>query len=103
MNEKLDQRKKGYKPSNFKNQQKQPTQVEKQPARVVGEKPREPKQNREPLQCWECGGPHMRRKCPLENENARPTYNIQEEETMSQVEIVIPRIYATLEDLQVDH
>ena len=28
-NEKYDQRKKGFKPSNFKNQQKKPSQVEK--------------------------------------------------------------------------
>ena len=48
-NEKYDQRKKGFKPSNFKNQQKQPSQVEKKPARVVGEEPRDPKQNRAPL------------------------------------------------------
>ena len=71
-------RKKGFKPSNFRNQQKQPSQVEKQPARVVGEEPRDPQQNRSRLQCWKCGGTHMRRYCPLENENARPTYNIQE-------------------------
>ena len=42
-NEKYDQRRKVFKPSNFKNQQKQPSQVEKQLARVVGEEPRDPK------------------------------------------------------------
>ena len=41
-NEKSDQRKKGFKPSSFRNQQKQPSQAEKQLARVVGEKPRDP-------------------------------------------------------------
>ena len=41
-NEKYDERKKGFKPSNFKNQQKQSSQVENQPARVVGENPRDP-------------------------------------------------------------
>ena len=49
--EKSDQRKKGYKPSNLRNEQKQPKQVEKQPARVMGEKPKYPQQNRGPLQC----------------------------------------------------
>ena len=34
-NEKSDQRKKGFKPSNFRNQQKQPSQIKKQPAIVV--------------------------------------------------------------------
>ena len=41
-NEKFDQIKKGLKPSSFRNQQKQPSQAEKQPARVMGEKPRDP-------------------------------------------------------------
>ena len=41
-NEKFDQRKKGFKPSNFRNQQKQPSQAASKPAGVVGEKPRDP-------------------------------------------------------------
>ena len=45
----------------------------------------------------------MRRNCSLENESARPTYNIQEAETMGQVAREIPRIYAVLEDHQADH
>ena len=44
----------------------------------------------------------MCRFCPLENENARPTYNIQEAETMGQVARDVPRIYAALEDLHAD-
>ena len=35
-NEKYDQRKKGFKPSNFTNQQRQPFQALKHPTRVVG-------------------------------------------------------------------
>ena len=75
-NDKSDQRKKGFKPSNFRSQQKHPSQVEKKPSRVVGEEPRDPQHNRAPLQCWKCGGPHMCKYFSLENENARPTYNI---------------------------
>ena len=45
----------------------------------------------------------MRRNCPPENENARPAYNIQEVEIVGQVERVVPRIYAALEDRQADH
>ena len=41
-NEKFDQRKKGFKPSSFRNQQKQPSQDKKWPSRVMGEKPRDP-------------------------------------------------------------
>ena len=45
----------------------------------------------------------MHRYCPLENENARPNYNIQEAETMGQAARVIPRIYVALEDCQEYH
>ena len=45
----------------------------------------------------------MRRSCPLQNESARPTYNIQEAEKMGQVARPISRIYAALEDCQEDH
>ena len=40
----------------------------------------------------------MRRNCPLENENARLAYNIQEAKIVGQVARVVPRIYAALED-----
>ena len=45
----------------------------------------------------------MHRNCQLENGNARPTYNIQEVETVGQVARAVPRIYAALEDHQEDH
>ena len=40
---------------------------------------------------------------PFENESAIPTYKIQEVETVGQVAREVPRIYAALEDRQVDH
>ena len=66
-NEKFDQRKKGFKPSNFKNQQKQLSQAASKPVGVTGEKTKDPQQNSGPLQCWKCVGPHMHMYCPLEN------------------------------------
>ena len=102
-NEKCDQMKKGFKTSNFRNQQKQPSQVEKKLARVVEEKTRDPQQNREPLQCWKCREPHMHWNYPLEVGNVKPSYNIQETEIVHQVARVVPRIYAALEDCQGDH
>ena len=45
----------------------------------------------------------MHRNCPLENENARLDYNIQEAETVGQLARVVPRIYPALEDCQADH
>ena len=69
----------------------------------MGERPRYPKEIREPLQCWGCGGPHLRRKCPRRNGNVSQAHNIQKEETVGQVARTVPRIYAALEDLQEDH
>ena len=73
------------------------------PVGVTGEKPKDPQQNKRPLKCWKCEGPHLRRYCPLENESARLAYNIQEVEIVGQVARVVPRIYAALEDCQEDH
>ena len=80
-NEKFDQRRKCFKPSRFRNQQKQPSQAAGNPVGVTGGKPKEPHQNKGPLKCWKCEGPPGR-YCPLENESARETYNIREAETV---------------------
>ena len=45
----------------------------------------------------------MRENCPLDNESARPAYNLQEVEIVGQVARAVPRIYAALEDRQADH
>ena len=45
----------------------------------------------------------MHKYCPLENENARPTYNVQKEKIVGQVARDVPRIYAALEDCHADH
>ena len=73
------------------------------PARVMGENPRDPQQNKEPIQCWKCGGPHLHRNFPHEEGYVRLAYNIQEDETVGQVARTVPRIYAALEDRQAYH
>ena len=45
----------------------------------------------------------MCRNFPLENENARKAYNIEEAKMTGQVARAVPRIYAELEDCQEDH
>ena len=70
---------------------------------MMGDKPRYPKEPREPLQCWGCGGDHMLRNCLHQNGNVIQAHNIQGAETMGQVVTTIPRIYAALEDRQEDH
>ena len=45
----------------------------------------------------------MHRNFPLEDGYVRKAHNIQEAETMGQVERTVPSIYAALEDRQEDH
>ena len=73
------------------------------PTRMMGDKPRYPKDSREPLQCWGCGGDHMLRNCLHRNGNVIQVHNIQGVEIVGQVARTIPKIYAALEDRHEDH
>ena len=75
-NEKLNPRKKGLKPPLLLKQQRQPSQDVIESAKVMREK------LKEPLKCWGCEGPHLRRNCPLENRNESQVPSTQEAETM---------------------
>ena len=58
---------------------------------------------KEPLKCWGCEGPHLRRNCPLENKNEGQVPSTQEAKTVGQEAGTIPKICAVLEDHQVGH
>ena len=75
-NEKFDQRKKGLKPSHFRNQQRQPSQAMAKPSRVMEDRQRDPKEIRGPLQCWRCRENYKLRNCPRENGYVRKAHNI---------------------------
>ena len=38
--------------------------------------PRDPQEERKPIQCWRCGGPHFHWICPHGEGYVRPAYNI---------------------------
>ena len=42
-----------------------------------GGNPRDPQEGRNPLQCWRCGGPHLRQTCPNGKGYVRTAYNSQ--------------------------
>ena len=74
--EKFDQRNKYFKPSLFRNQQRNPSQAVTKPSRVMDDKSRNPKEINEPLQWWICEENHMRWNCPLENGYVRKNHNL---------------------------
>ena len=58
---------------------------------------------REPLKCWGCREEHLLRDCPHRQQNSWKVYNIQEATTVNDVARSVPQIYATLDNIQVDH
>jgi hypothetical protein len=58
---------------------------------------------RKPLECWDCGGEHLRRDCPHRQQNSRKIYNMQEATTVNDVARSVPQIYAALDNNQADH
>jgi hypothetical protein len=83
----MNQCKKGFQPTPFRNMEKgfqrkdyhsntQNAQGGNKPVNLgvkkVGDSPREP------LKCWECGEPHLRRNCPRLNPTVRTSvHNLQ--------------------------
>jgi hypothetical protein len=59
---------------------------------------------REPLKCWECGEPHLRRNCPRLNPTSRTSiHNLQEATTVGDIGKSIHKINVSIEGRQVDH
>ena len=88
---KLNPRKKGFKPSHLLKQQRQPSQAVIEQTIVMREK------LKEPLRCWGCEEPHLRRNCPLDNRNEGQVPRTQEVEIVGQEEGIIPKNFAMLE------
>jgi hypothetical protein len=111
--DRMNQWKKGFQPTPFQNMEKnfqrkyfhsnnQNTQGGGRPvnlgAKKIGDNPREP------LKCWECGEPHLRRNCPRLTSAARTTvHNLQEASTVGDVGRSMHIINAVVDGRQVDH
>jgi hypothetical protein len=113
---KLGFKKKGFKPSKFKNHGKCPRMS--LPTKSVYEQnfPSQGGNNpfgsapgktdnakKEPLKCWGCGEEHLLRDYPHRHQNSRSFYNIQEATTVNDVARGMLQIHATLEIKQADH
>jgi hypothetical protein len=96
---KVDQRKKGTKaPFFINNPQGQPTSREPRMIEIGGQRPRQP-----PIRCWGCKGDHMFRDCPHKGEKMRIIHNVQQAETVEDMGINVPRIYAALDKKKAEY
>ena len=60
--------------------------------------------SREPLKCWECGEPNLRRNCPcLILANKAIVHNLQEDSMAGDVGKSLHRINASIDGRQDDH
>jgi hypothetical protein len=58
----------------------------------------------EPLKCWECGDPHLRRNCPcLISINKTSVHNLQEASMVGDVGRFLHQINAAIDGRQADH
>ena len=109
----MNQRKKGYHPSPYRNTEKifprkyfhsnntnmqgggKPINLE---TKKFGDIPRKP------LKCWECGDPHLRRNYPRLNSATRTIdHNLQEALTVGDVDRSLHRINAVMDGRQANH
>ena len=94
----MEQRNKGTNLPFFRNNPRgQPASREPRKTDTVGKRPRKP-----PIQCWGYKGDHMFRDCPHRGEKVRTIHNVQEDETMKDMGRNVPRIYASLDNIQVE-
>jgi DNA-directed RNA polymerase subunit N (RpoN/RPB10) len=62
----------------------------------------ERKPRQQPIQCWSCGEDHMSRYFPQRGYKVRIAYSIQQVKTFEDMGMNVPRIYATLDNKQVE-
>jgi hypothetical protein len=95
---KVDQRKKGDKPPFFRNiMQGASTLQEPRMSKTMG-------QNswKQPMQCWGCGGNHMHRDFPQRGDKTKIAHSVWQVGTIEDMGINVPRIYASLDNKQVE-
>jgi hypothetical protein len=55
-----------------------------------------------PIQCWGCKAGHKYRDCPHKSDKVRGFHNVQQEKTVEDMGKRVSRIYATLDNKQVE-
>jgi hypothetical protein len=62
-----------------------------------GKRPRKP-----PIQCWGCKGDHKYIDSPHKSEKVGVFHNIQQAEIVEEISMNVPKIYAALDNKQVE-
>ena len=94
----MDQRKKVTNPPFFiNNPQGQPTSREPKMIETGVQRSRKP-----PIQCWDCKGDHMFRDFPHRGGKVRTVQNVHQAEIVEYMGRNVPRIYAALDNNQVE-
>jgi hypothetical protein len=95
---KREQRQKGNKPPFFRNNpQGKPSFREHIMDEVGGKRPR-----KTPIQCWGCKGDHKYRDCPHKSDKVRAVHNVHQDEIVEDMGRSVPRIYASLDNKEVE-
>jgi hypothetical protein len=63
-----------------------------------GKRPRQ-----QPIKCWGCEGDHMYKDCLHKGDRINIVHHIKEDDTMENMGISMPSIYATLDNRQEDY
>jgi hypothetical protein len=64
----------------------------------MGKRPRQ-----HPIRCWGCEGDQLYKNCPHKGDRMRIMHNNEEDDTVDDVSRSMPRIYASLDNRQVDY
>ena len=89
-NNKKEQRKKGFHPSKFRNNN----------SYQQGHSKEDPSRKRPLAECWICKENHFSSQCPCKKSNI---HNIREDSNVGDVGVSVQRIYAALDGRQADH
>jgi hypothetical protein len=54
------------------------------------------------MECWGCKGDHRYRDCPHRKDKVRVVHNVQQDEIVEDMGRRVPRIYAALDNKQVE-
>jgi hypothetical protein len=79
-------------------QQGQQAQDEPRMTDPLGKRPRQ-----QPIKCSGCEGDHVYKDCPHKGDRMRNVHNIQEAATVEDMGRSVPRIYAVMDNRQVDY